>query len=221
MIVGEKYSHKHRTEPPGSRHRHQVALREQRQHPGVDLVGLARQRREALDLRGVGDQHIPAELLKLIVHKPRARHRLDHAPHGFLARSDAARQAPQPVAIGRRGELLDDLGVLRQQAAWMRWPWPTSQQALEMPVEELAMAILGRLAATEWGDGRPNRAAQIVSWIKAWNASDGLPALSGAETIRAYPALVEAAGEAWDWLRFEGLLAGAVFVTGGRLMLAR
>jgi hypothetical protein len=37
-------------------------------------------------------------------------------PHRFLVGSDAARQAPQPVGIGRRGELLDDLGVLRQQA---------------------------------------------------------------------------------------------------------
>jgi len=40
--------------------RHQIPLAERRQDPGVDLVGLAGQRREALDLLSVGDLDRPA-----------------------------------------------------------------------------------------------------------------------------------------------------------------
>src|SRR5688500_2801458 len=40
-----------------------LALRQHGQHPGVDPVGLARQRRQPLDPLGVGDEPLPAELL--------------------------------------------------------------------------------------------------------------------------------------------------------------
>jgi hypothetical protein len=43
--------------------RHQIPPRQLGQHPGVDLVGLAGQRRESLDLDRVGDLHRPAAQL--------------------------------------------------------------------------------------------------------------------------------------------------------------
>src|SRR3954467_2833811 len=58
--------------------RHQIALGEHGQDPRVDLVGLARQRRQTLDLVRVGDQHLPAALLERVVHPPPPVHRLDH-----------------------------------------------------------------------------------------------------------------------------------------------
>jgi hypothetical protein len=80
---------------------HQVAMREHCEHARVDLVGLARQRRQPLDLRRVGDQHIPPELFQAVMHEPRTGHRLDHRPHRPLVTPDPARQTTQTVAIGR------------------------------------------------------------------------------------------------------------------------
>jgi hypothetical protein len=96
--------------------RHQVTLRQHGQHPRVDLVGLAGQRRQALDLGRAGDQHVPAELLKPVMHEPRAGHRLDHATHRQPVAPDPTRQPAQTVGVGRRRELLDDLATRRQQA---------------------------------------------------------------------------------------------------------
>jgi hypothetical protein len=47
------------------------------QHPGVDPVGLAGQRRQPLDLLRVGDLDLPARELEPVVHEARAVHRLD------------------------------------------------------------------------------------------------------------------------------------------------
>src|SRR5207244_13062838 len=47
--------------------RHQLAPRELGQHPGVDPVGLAGQRRQPLHLACVGDLHLPAGALELVV----------------------------------------------------------------------------------------------------------------------------------------------------------
>jgi hypothetical protein len=65
--------------------RHEIAVRERRQHPRVDLVGLAGQRRQPLDPLRIGDQHLPAAFLERVVHEPRTRHRLDHRPHPLAA----------------------------------------------------------------------------------------------------------------------------------------
>ena len=87
---------------------HQVAMREHCEHARVDLVGLARQWRQAFDLGRIGDQHVPAERFEAVVREPRTGHRLDHRPHRPLV-------TPHPrarlcvVGIGRRRELLDDL----------------------------------------------------------------------------------------------------------------
>ena len=62
--------------------RHQVALGEHRQDARVDLVGLARQRRQPLDLLRVGDQNLPAEALQRVVNEAGAGHRLDHPRTG-------------------------------------------------------------------------------------------------------------------------------------------
>jgi len=44
---------------------------------GVDAIGLAGQRRQALDALGLGSRHLPAATLQRIVHEARAVHRLD------------------------------------------------------------------------------------------------------------------------------------------------
>src|SRR2546421_5030546 len=91
--------------------RHQVAVGEHRQKLRVDLVGLACQRRETLDLLGVGDLDRPALLLEGVVDDARAGHRLDHGAdrlamdceRAFSAsRRPAARRAGPDVLPGRR-----------------------------------------------------------------------------------------------------------------------
>jgi hypothetical protein len=94
--------------------RHEVAPRQLRQHARVDLVGLARQRRQALDLLRVRDQHLPAQLLERVVHKPRPRHRLDHRPHPHTAQPLS--QATQTVRVRRRGGVLDQLAGIVDHA---------------------------------------------------------------------------------------------------------
>ncbi|MDP9345955.1 MAG: hypothetical protein M3P44_09570 [Actinomycetota bacterium] len=93
--------------------RHQVAKRQHGEHASVDAVGLARQRRQALDLLGVGDQHLPAQLLEAVVHEARAAHRLDHRPDPD-AQPDPANEARQTVAITRDRELPDDLTLIAE-----------------------------------------------------------------------------------------------------------
>lgn len=80
-----------------------------------------------------------------------------------------------------------------------------------MPLEDLGMTILSRLAGTNWS-GQPNRTGNIVPWVQAWNAGEGRAARSQAETVQAHPELVQVLGEAWDWLHGEGFIARAVFV---------
>ena len=63
---------------------HQIPAGELGEHPRVDAVGLARQRRQSLDPRRVRDLDVPAQLLEMIVHEPSAVHRLDHAAHRLL-----------------------------------------------------------------------------------------------------------------------------------------
>ena len=96
--------------------RHQVALGEQGQHPGVDPVGLRRQRRQALDLLGVCDLDRPAERLEGVVDEAGAGHRLDHPDHRLAVGVDPACQPSQAVAIRRAGELLDQLALIGEQA---------------------------------------------------------------------------------------------------------
>jgi hypothetical protein len=97
--------------------RHEVAVGERRQHLRVDLVGLARQRGEALDLLGVGDLDRPAFLLKRVVDEPGAGHRLDHGADGLAEHLlDPVSEPPQRVDVGRDGELVEMLTPIGKQA---------------------------------------------------------------------------------------------------------
>jgi hypothetical protein len=94
--------------------RHEIAPRQLRQNARVDLVGLASQRREPLDLLRIGDQHFPAEFLERVVHEPRPGHRLDHRPHPHTPQPLG--KMPQPVRVRRRRSVLDQLARVVDQA---------------------------------------------------------------------------------------------------------
>ena len=96
--------------------RHQIAERQLRQHPRVDLVGLARQRRQPLDPLRVGHQNLPPIPDQLVVHEPRAVHRLHHPAHRLVIHRHPPRQPVQTVAVTRRAEMLDQLPIARDQA---------------------------------------------------------------------------------------------------------
>src|SRR5690242_15028603 len=74
-----------------------------------------------------------------------------------------------------------------------------------MPVEELAMTVLERLATS---DPRPQgkytlRDGSILTWVHEWDRNDGATR-SQSEAARARPSLVDALAEAWEWLRTGG-----------------
>jgi hypothetical protein len=68
------------------------------------------------DLGGVGDQHAPAALLERVVDEARAVHRIDHPADRPRPHRRPGREAAQPVGVGRRGPLVDDLAPRRRQA---------------------------------------------------------------------------------------------------------
>jgi hypothetical protein len=61
--------------------RDQITPRELGQHPRVDPVSLARERRQPLHPLRISNPHIPAKQLELVMHKPSTRHRLDRCQH--------------------------------------------------------------------------------------------------------------------------------------------
>jgi hypothetical protein len=81
--------------------RHQVAAGELGEHPGVDAVGLARERCEPLDLLRVGDLDLPAGELEPVVHEAGAVHRLDRGADRRAVAIDARAQAAKPVCVRR------------------------------------------------------------------------------------------------------------------------
>ncbi len=87
--------------------RHQVAVAKGRQDEGVDLVGLAGQGCQALDLLGVGDLDRPPFSFEGVVDDPGAGHRLDHRADGLVVDLlDPPRQGPQRVGVGWDDELI-------------------------------------------------------------------------------------------------------------------
>jgi hypothetical protein len=92
--------------------RHQIAPRQLGQHPGVDAVGLASQRRQPLDPLRVGE-HVPAVLLERVVHQPRAVHRLDHRTHPTTSQSPG--QAAHAIGVRRHRPLGHHLAVPVEQ----------------------------------------------------------------------------------------------------------
>ena len=92
--------------------RHQVAAGELGQHPGVDPIGLARERRDPLRPLRIRDPHIPAGELELVVHEPRPGHRLDRRQHRLpMLALEAVHKMREPIAIRRAGALADPLTV--------------------------------------------------------------------------------------------------------------
>jgi hypothetical protein len=83
--------------------RHQLEPRELRQDPGVDAVGLGGQRRQAPDLLGVGDLHLPAMALEGVVDEAGAGHRLDRGADRLPIAEHALGEPAKAVGVGRRG----------------------------------------------------------------------------------------------------------------------
>ena len=81
----------------------QVAAGQLGQHPGVDPIGLGRQRGQPLDLHRVGDLHLPAAQLELVVDEAGAGHRLDRRRHRLAKLPDPGDQRGQPAGVRRRG----------------------------------------------------------------------------------------------------------------------
>lgn len=75
------------------------------------------------------------------------------------------------------------------------------------------MRVLARLATTDWRGQFPLRSGQIAGWVDDWGRAAG-DTHSRAEVLQANRALADAAGEAWDWLCSESLLARAVLTQG-------
>ena len=126
--------------------------RQLRQHARVDLVGLARQRRQPLDPLRVGDQHLPAVRDELVVHEPRPVHRFHHAPDRLVVDRDAAREPVQAVAVRRRPELIDQLALAGDQADID----PPAAQV--QPNMQHALSLLSRRGA-----GRISRSHRVPS----------------------------------------------------------
>jgi len=96
--------------------RHEIAAGQLCEYPGVDPVGLTGQRRQPFHLDGIGDRHIPAGLLELVVDETGAVHRLDRRDDRLAEAADASGQAAQTVSVGRRSADLDLLAQLIEQA---------------------------------------------------------------------------------------------------------
>jgi hypothetical protein len=82
--------------------RHQIPPRQLGQHPRVDLVGPAGQRRKALDLHRVGDLHDPAAQLELVMNEAGAAHRFDHRRDRLTELTQPSHQRGQAAGIRRR-----------------------------------------------------------------------------------------------------------------------
>jgi uncharacterized protein (TIGR02391 family) len=93
----------------------------------------------------------------------------------------------------------------------MPLPWPTAEDAWNMPVEQLALRVLERLIASDQRTqgSFPLRSGTIRSWVHDWDRADG-STRSASEAAQARPQLLDALAEAWEWLRANGFLAPAV-----------
>lgn len=96
----------------------------------------------------------------------------------------------------------------------MQPPWPTGVEAIEMPVDELAIRVVARLAATDWGllNQTPLRTGQITTWVVQWE--DSRSGRTQAEILQLRSSWVQALAEAWESARSDGLLAQAVSLNG-------
>ena len=93
--------------------RHQIAPAQLGQHARVDLVGLARQRRDVAHLARVRDVDPPTDSRELIADPDRAAHHLDARANLGAERHHEPRQA---VRIGRNDTLAADRAALTERA---------------------------------------------------------------------------------------------------------
>jgi hypothetical protein len=77
--------------------RHELTPGELGENPGIDPVGLGRERGEALDLEGIGDLDVPTRELELVVDEPRPVHRLDCGSDLLAVATDAGDERPEGV----------------------------------------------------------------------------------------------------------------------------
>ena len=147
--------------------RHEVAPGQLGQHARVDLVGLASQRRQPLDLLRVGDQHLPAELFERVVHEPRAGHRLDHRPHRLP--SQALGEMAQPVGVRRRGRL-------RRPA---RRPRRAGRRRAGVDSDPIQRATYERASSCSLLDDTPSLPPRRPSFIAVRSGSAALGGLRG------------------------------------------
>jgi hypothetical protein len=90
---------------------------EHREHHRVDLVGLAGQGSEPLDLLRVGDLDRPALLLERVMDDPGPGHRLDHGADGLGVRLlDSARERSQRASVGRNDRLVELFALIAEKA---------------------------------------------------------------------------------------------------------
>jgi hypothetical protein len=80
---------------------HQIPPRELGQHPGVDPIGLAGQRRQPLHLLRIGDLDLPTVKLEPVVHEASAVHRLDRRANRLPVMREALAQAAESVRVRR------------------------------------------------------------------------------------------------------------------------
>jgi hypothetical protein len=83
---------------------HQIAAAELGQHASVDLVGLARQRRDVADLARVGDLHLPPRRGQRVTHPDRAAH---HLHHRFDLNTNFQHEPGEAILVGRHRSLTD------------------------------------------------------------------------------------------------------------------
>src|SRR5262249_37292035 len=81
---------------------HEIAAGELREHPGVDPVGLAGQRRESFYLLRVGDLDLPASELEPVVDEAGAVHRLDRRADRRAVPIEPLSQTTKTVGVRRR-----------------------------------------------------------------------------------------------------------------------
>ena len=158
--------------------RDQIAARQLGQHPRVDAVGLARQRRQALDLLRVGDLDLPATALKRVMHEPRPVHRLDRRPHATGPwRSSTRRAKPtQPITVRRRRAGLHPTSLAVEQAV---------VQTCATEIQSSVQHEDGPPSALAPSDDAPERATRGRPSFMAFRAASYLALRSGRRLVRA------------------------------------
>jgi hypothetical protein len=130
--------------------RHQVAPGELGQHPGVDAVGLAGQRRQPLHLLRVRDLDLPTRQLEPVVHEAGAVHRLDRGADRRAVPSDALAQALQSIDIRRRRADLDRNTFIIEQVE-VEALAAEIQTGVQHEVGLLSIAPSAQAGACHWG----------------------------------------------------------------------